>query len=234
LFQAAVRNGQTETVKILFQLGACLDCQDENGKTPLYLSVETGKLDVIKCIDECQETIQREMELENVTNPEGIVRKGNCINVPNIDGNTPLHLGVAVGNTNIVSYFISTGSDKNTCNIRGKYPLTLAARCGKNDIVELSMGGEMQYEEAQIGALRAAIVAGHVDTTDLLLSLGAPVNKGEDEKPILFFYSSVHHSYICRYLTRCNNAQYMLFISLQNHSTCFGCLLHPSSGVQEL
>jgi len=46
------------------------------------------------------------------------------------------------------------------------------------------MKGEVHCETAQIGALRAAIVAGHVDTTTLLLRLGAPVNKGEYEKPI--------------------------------------------------
>jgi len=46
------------------------------------------------------------------------------------------------------------------------------------------MKGEVHCETAQIGALRAAIVAGHVDTTTLLLRLGAPVNKGENEKPI--------------------------------------------------
>jgi hypothetical protein len=39
--------------------------------------------------------------------------------------------------------------------------------------------------------------------------------------------------YIYKCPTRCNTAQYIFFISLQNYSTCFGCLLHPSSGVQE-
>ena len=46
------------------------------------------------------------------------------------------------------------------------------------------MKSEVQYEEAQIGALRAVIVAGHVNTTPLLLRLGDPGNIGENEKPI--------------------------------------------------
>jgi len=60
----------------------------------------------------------------------------------------------------------------------------LAGRCGKNDILQLLMEDEVQCEETQIVALRADIVAGHVDETDLLLRLGAPANKGENEKPI--------------------------------------------------
>jgi ankyrin repeat protein len=122
--------------------------------------------------------------LKNVSNPERIVKEGKYLNLPDVDGNTPLHLGVAAENTNIVSYLISAGSDKNICNKRREYPLTLAARYGKNDIVELLMDGEVQCEEAKIGALRAAIVAGHVNATALLLKLGVSVNIGENEKPI--------------------------------------------------
>jgi len=184
LLHEAVRNGKTATIKTLLQLGAWFDCQDENGKTPLHVSIETGKLEVIKCLLEHQESVQRETEVKHVVKSDRTVKKENYLNVPDVDGNTPLHLGVAAGNTNIVSYLMSAGSDKNICNTRGEYPLTLAARCGKNDIVELLMEGEVQCDEAQIGALRAGIVAGHIGTTDLLLRLGAPVNKGENEKLI--------------------------------------------------
>jgi len=79
-------------------LGASIDCQDESGKTPLHVSVETAKLEVIKCLIEHQETVQRETELQHVVNPERTVKTGNFLNVPDVDGNTPLHLGVAAGN----------------------------------------------------------------------------------------------------------------------------------------
>jgi ankyrin repeat protein len=184
LLHEAVKSQQTETVKILVKLGASPDCQDSFGRTPLHVTVETGNLDILKCIVESQETVRRETDLKHDLKPEKPLKKRNVLNVPDVDGNTPLHLGVAAGNTNIVSFLISAGSDKNTENMRGEYPLTLAARSGKNDILELLMGGEVQCEEAQIGALRAAIVAGHVNTTAHLLKLGAPVNKGENEKPI--------------------------------------------------
>jgi hypothetical protein len=46
------------------------------------------------------------------------------------------------------------------------------------------MEDEVQCEEAKIAALTAAIAADLVETTDLLLGLRFPVNKGENEKPI--------------------------------------------------
>jgi hypothetical protein len=42
-----------------------------------------------------------------------------------------------------------------------------------------------------------------------------------------------NYIYIHKYPMRCNNAQYIFFISLLIYSPCFGRILHPSSGVQE-
>jgi ankyrin repeat protein len=184
LIHVAARSQKTETVKILLLLGASVHCQDENGKTPLHVAVETGNFEVIKCLFESQGTVQSENEVQYFENSERTVTVINLVKVRDIDGNTPLHLGVTAENTNIVSYLLSAGSDLNICNVQGDYPLTLAARCGKNDLVVLLVKGEVQCEAAQISALRAAIVAGHVDTTALLLGLGAPVNIIENEQPI--------------------------------------------------
>jgi len=184
LLHVAARNQHTETVKILLLLGASIDCQDESGKTPLHVSVKTGNIEVIKCLVEHQETVQSKTELQHVVNPERNVNRGILLNVQDVDGNTPLHLSVAAGNINILSYLVSVGSDLNICNVQGDYPLTLAARCGKNDIVELLMKSEVHCEEAKVGALIAVIVAGNVETTTLLLRLGVPVNIGEKQMPI--------------------------------------------------
>jgi ankyrin repeat protein len=114
LLHEAVKSQQTETVKILVQLGANTDCQDSFGLTPLHVAVETGNPEIIKCIVESQETVQRETDMKHIRNPEKNLRKLSFLNVPDIDGNTPLHLVVAVGNTNIVSYLITAGSDNNS------------------------------------------------------------------------------------------------------------------------
>jgi len=199
LLHVAARSQQTETVKILLLLGASIDCQNESGKTPLHVSVETGNFEVIKCLVEHQETVQRETELQHVVNPKRTVKRGNFLNVPDVDGNTPLHLGVAAGNINIISYLVNAGSNLNICNVQGEYPLTLAARCGKTDIVELLMKSEVECNESKIGALRTAIEAGHINATAVLLNLGVPVNMGE--KNILYIlrlvWDTKKSSYCC-------------------------------------
>jgi ankyrin repeat protein len=127
LLHVAARSQQTETVKILLLEGASTDCQDESGKTPLHVTVETGNLEVTKCLVEHQETVQSKAELQHVVNPERSVKRESSLIIRDRDGNTPLHLGVTAGNINIVSYLVIAGSDLNTCNIQGDYPLMLAA-----------------------------------------------------------------------------------------------------------
>jgi ankyrin repeat protein len=184
LIHVAARNQQNETVKLLLQLGASIDCQDGSGKMPLHVSVETGTLYIIKCLVEHQESVRRETEWQHVASPERTVNRGEYLNVHDIDGNTPLYLGAAAGNFDIIFYLVSAGSDLNTCNVQGDYLLTPSARFGKNDIVELLLKTKVMFHEAKIGTLRAPINAGHVHTTALLLSLGIPVNIRENEQPI--------------------------------------------------
>jgi len=116
LLHVAVKRKRTETTMVLVQLGASTLPQDTFGRTPLHVAVENRNLEIIKCLVESQETVQKEREVKNVSNPDRTVTEGNFLNVPNRDGNTPLHLGVAAGNTNIVSYLMSAGSDNNICN----------------------------------------------------------------------------------------------------------------------
>jgi len=77
------------------------------------------------------------------------------------------------GNTNIVRYLISAGSDLRSRNMRGEYPLTLAASCGKKDILECLLKGDSdpKYEEGKIFVLTAVVSGGHEDTTACLLLL---------------------------------------------------------------
>jgi ankyrin repeat protein len=70
LLHLATRSQHIETVKTLLLLGASIDCQDESGKTPLHVSVETGNLEVIKCLVKHQETVHNENEFQHVVNPE--------------------------------------------------------------------------------------------------------------------------------------------------------------------
>jgi hypothetical protein len=50
---------------------------------------------------------------------------------------------------------------------------------------------------------------------------------------VSYVHVSVHHNLCFRQPTRCSSKQ-SLFILLRSHSTRFGCLPHPSSGVHKL
>jgi ankyrin repeat protein len=162
LIHVAARSQQTETVRLLLLLGASIDCQDRNGMTPLHVSVEIGNLEVIKCLVKHQKTVRTETDLHHILNTRRTVNSRNILSVPDIDRNTPLHLGVTAGNKDIVLYLVSAGSDLNTRNEQGDNPLTLAVRCRKNDVVQLLLKSEVESDESKTGALRTFIVMGDV------------------------------------------------------------------------
>jgi ankyrin repeat protein len=186
LLYEAARGNNIQTVRALVDLGASCDIQDANGKTALHVSAETGSLAVTKFLVERQETSCGETEMKDILILNRAITKLNRLNLRDNEGNRPLHLATAAGNTSTMLYLVNAGSDLRSCNRRGEYPLTVAAGYGRNDIVKLLLQSccAVKHEKIMTSALTAAIVAGQVDTTALLLRSGAQVNGGENEKPI--------------------------------------------------
>jgi ankyrin repeat protein len=185
LLHEAARENNIQTVSTLFDLGADFGIQDSEGKTALHVSAEVGSLEVAKFIVERQEMSDGEAEIKEIGTLDRTITKLNRLNVRDDDGNTPLHLAAAAGNTSTVRYLLSAGSDLRSCKTRGEHPITLAARYGRNDTVKLLMKSCFAVKcEEMTSALTAAILAGQVDTTALLLRSSAPVSGGENEKPI--------------------------------------------------
>jgi ankyrin repeat protein len=186
LLHEAARGNHIQTARTLVDLGANCDIQNAYGKTALHVSAEMGNLEVAKFIVERQEMSSGEDEMKYIPARDTPITKLNLLTVHDKDDNTPLHLAAAAGNTSTVLYFLSVGSEVRSCNTRGEYPLTLAARYGRNDTVKLLLQSccAVKCEEIMTSALRAAIVAGQVDTTALLLRSGESVMGGENEKPI--------------------------------------------------
>ena len=206
LLHEAARGNHIQTVRTLVDIGASCDIQDANGKTALHVSAETGSLEVAQFIVERQEKFYGETE-ESIVILDRVIRKLNRLNVRDNDGNTPLHLAAAAGNTTTVRYLLSADSDVRSCNTRGEYPLTLAARYGRNDTVTLLLEGcsAVKCDEMMTSALTAAIVAGQVYMTEVLLKSGAPVSGGQNEKPI-HIASRMGHKEIVSLLLEQNGA----------------------------
>jgi serine/threonine-protein phosphatase 6 regulatory ankyrin repeat subunit B len=151
LLHVAARCQQTETVKLLLQLGASIDCQDESGKTSLRVSVETGIFEVKKCFVEHREVAQSDTELQHVVNPERTIKKRNSLKIPEVvrellehganvntadnEGETPLHIAGWEGHVEVVQELLEHGANVNTADIYGRTPLHVAVWKGRAEVV---------------------------------------------------------------------------------------------------
>ena len=186
LLHEAAGGNHIHTVRALVEIGANCDIQDANGKTVLHVSAETGSVVVAKFLVVHQEIFSGEVEMKYILTHNIPITQLNRLNVYDKAGNMPLQLAAATGTIRTVHYLLSAGSDVRSCNTRGEYLLTLAARYGRNVTVMLLLQSccALNCEDIMTSTLTAAILAGQVDTTALLLRSGAPVSGGQNEKPI--------------------------------------------------
>jgi ankyrin repeat protein len=68
---------------------------------------------------------------------ELLLVRGADINTPDLNGNTPLHWAVIMGQSNIVKQLVDTMADLNVKGVGGKSPLHLAVQQGFVPIAEL-------------------------------------------------------------------------------------------------
>jgi uncharacterized protein len=99
-----------------------------------------------------------------------------AVNAPDYDGNTPLHLAVLRGKTNIVVFLLSKGADVNAKNHAQITPVIFAARGGRLEIVQqlLNRKPNLNMKDSRgFTALDWAVRAKHEDIAELLRNSGA-------------------------------------------------------------
>ena len=110
---AAAMMGQMEMTKNLVSNGARINVYNNDGYTPLFLSIKGGNAEI----------------------PKYLVEKGAFLNQKDRNlGYTELLLATALGNKELVNYFIQKGSDLSIANTDGKTALDLAWYYGHKDI----------------------------------------------------------------------------------------------------
>ncbi|VDP77989.1 unnamed protein product [Echinostoma caproni] len=121
----AVSKGHVEIVQLLIEHGANLFAQDKNAKSVIYLSAECNSLDVLRMI---------------LLNDKA----KKLINVPNIYGNTALHVAAKLGHLEVVKTLLDNGANLLAKNERERLAFHYAAKKGRlqqtlvNHVVELA------------------------------------------------------------------------------------------------
>ncbi len=169
-----------DIAKSLIKKGADLEIKDEEGNTPLLLSIYRDRNDIAKLL----------------------IEKGVNLEVTNKYGHTPLSVSIVSDNYDIVKLLIKKGADIN------RIPLTMVtfnARFSDNDIVKLLIDNGINIEsknEDGDTALIYSVIYDQIDTVKLLLENGADVyarnNKGETVYDVvkgkINFYAGLHNN----------------------------------------
>lgn len=127
-----------------------------------------------------------------------MIRAEAEINIPSVDGTTPLHWAVYNQNVELVERLILAGADVNAINDYGSSPMTEAAAVGHSEIIALLLAAGVDANssnpEGQT-ALMAVARTGNVEAAERLIVAGADLNTAErwGGQTALMWASSRHH-----------------------------------------
>lgn len=137
LLQSVVVN-HDDIVRILVEGGANINTQDEDGRTPFYLSLLCRRLslsnllleygcDVDVCKTNQSNALHYASKLGDLRLLQLLVAGGADLNMTNWGGNTAVLIACRFGHRDVVQYLIEAGARIDICNRLGHYPLHYAA-----------------------------------------------------------------------------------------------------------
>lgn len=210
---AALRNGDTETVRLLAGKSVAIDATNEAGYTPLmyaalYAGPETVKLLLNRSANPNAKTPAGTTALMLATGDAEKVRlliaKGADVNARSGTGRTPLLIAASrSGGGEVVKLLLDHGAEVNVKDELKGIPLIPAGAGGSTPLIEaakLRDGIAMKYlldagakidtkDDSGADALAAAVVHGNVKNVETLLARGAKVDSRvtSNRIPVLFF-----------------------------------------------
>ncbi|MCI4385750.1 hypothetical protein PGIGA_G00054400 [Pangasianodon gigas] len=162
LLHHAVASGNTESVMLVLNHGASVNCQSANGYTPLVVALLKKFHEICGLLVEC----------------------GADVNLAEQDLWTPLHFASQSGDDRAVRLLLDAKATANAKDKDGWTPLHLAAQNGHENVVRhlLSRLSNVDEQEEQSGrtALHTACEYGHLRIAKILLAKGADPNRTDN------------------------------------------------------
>jgi len=151
LFKAA-KIGDTETAKMMIEMGADVNARNDSGLTPLYWASLRSFTDIAKIL----------------------IEMGADVNVRNKDGYTPLYWVSSEGHTEIAKMLIEKGADVNAKNEVGETPLQSALEKGHSETAKMliEMGADVNAKnEDSETPLQSALEKDHTEIAKMKFEL---------------------------------------------------------------
>jgi ankyrin repeat protein/CHAT domain-containing protein len=139
---AAAAAGHAQLTSLLIAYGARIDAiEKSNGASPLHLAASTaGQVPVVRWL----------------------LDHGADVNLPTVQGTTPLHIAAEVGDADVARFLIGRGARLETKDTEGRTPLAVAAGADKTELVELlSEAGASADPVAKDGSTPLLVAARH-------------------------------------------------------------------------
>ncbi|HUX59456.1 MAG TPA: ankyrin repeat domain-containing protein [Bacteroidales bacterium] len=169
----ASSEGYPSEIERLISKGADINCETEEGVTPLILAVSNNKLEAVYTL------LSFNPLLNSVTSSY----------------ETPLLIAVKNRNFNITEALIRAGADIDFPDKHDATPLHFASIYGYLDIVDLLLYYDASIDlksEEGTTPLLASVLAGHADITDLLIQNGANMEARDNDGLTPFLMASLY------------------------------------------
>ncbi|KAI5098796.1 ankyrin repeat and protein kinase domain-containing protein 1, partial [Silurus meridionalis] len=220
LLHHAVASGNAESVRLVLNHGASVNCQNANGYTPLVVALLKKFHEICGLLVEC----------------------GGDVNLPEQDLWTPLHFASQNGDDRAVRLLLDAKASACVKDKDGWTPLHLAAQNGHENVVRhlLSRLSNVDEQEERSGrtALHMACEYGHLSITKILLVKGADPNKTDYTQATALHLAADHGQFrVARLLVtnkadvKCKNKQSYTALHFAALRGCTGiCRLLLSHG----
>ncbi len=207
----AVRSGDLVKVKTLLKTHSeWLNSPDQNQKTPLLLSLESGHAAIARyLIDQGADINLKDKDknspihnaayLGNLEIVDLLLKKGAAsLNEGNYRGQTPLHLACERGHPGVVTRLLEAGADVEARDTLGRTPLMTTATSKNMEVVNalLKKGADinaaLKRGPATYTTLTVAAMYGFKDLVDVLIDKDAAISEDTLERTLVLAVQGGH------------------------------------------